>query len=55
MGSKEFALINDGIYAEGSMVQGKKIVKIFLDHVDLKDETENQILTLTIQPESKRP
>ena len=51
MNNKQFALINDGIYEEGSIVQGKRVVKIALDQVELKDDTQGGILTLTIQSE----
>ncbi len=53
--NKQFALINDGIYEEGSVIQGKKIMRIATDHVALKEEGEDRILTLHIQSESTRP
>ncbi len=55
MNNKQFALINDGIYEEGSIVQGKRVVKIALDQVELKDDTKGGILTLTIQAEHAAP
>ena len=51
MDSKQLALINDEIYEEGSMVQGKKIMNISLNEVKLLDH--GKITTLKIGPTNK--
>ncbi len=50
MNNKQSALINDEIYEEGSMVQGKEITNISLDEVKLLDN--GKIITLTITPQN---
>ena len=52
---KQFAIINDEVYEEGSMILGKKIVKIATDYVDLQEGTGGQITTLHIPPKSPKP
>ena len=52
MNNKQVALINDEIYEKGSVVQGKKILNIFSDRIELEDQDKR--LTITLYGKTQR-
>jgi hypothetical protein len=45
-GSKNVALINDGIYEEGSVVEGQKILKISLNAITVEHDGHQEIIPI---------